>query len=167
MAALVFGAPPLGERGGDGVFGEAGGGAQGSWADAGRPGGKLYVTRQAVSRWERGEVVPGIDMVKLIAAVTGEPLAHLLEWPEHYCDSCGMWLTSDDCGTEAGGAQSEHYCKWCYEQGKYTYETTMEAMIEDCAPRLAASQGMSLDEAVSLMGAILPNLERWRDGRGC
>ena len=23
---------------------------------------KLYVTRQAVSRWERGEVVPGIDM---------------------------------------------------------------------------------------------------------
>lgn len=39
---------------------------------------KLYVTRQAVSRWERGEVTPGIDMMKLIAAVTGEPLAHLL-----------------------------------------------------------------------------------------
>ena len=38
---------------------------------------KLYVTRQAVSRWERGEVTPGIDMMKLIAAVTGEPLAHL------------------------------------------------------------------------------------------
>ena len=26
---------------------------------------KLYVTRQAVSRWERGEVTPGIDMMKL------------------------------------------------------------------------------------------------------
>ena len=32
---------------------------------------KLYVTRQAVSRWERDEVTPGIDMMKLIAAVTG------------------------------------------------------------------------------------------------
>ena len=123
---------------------------------------KLYVTRQAVSRWERGEVTPGIDMMKLIAAVTGEPLSHLLEMPEHYCQSCGMVLTPDDCGTDAAGAATDHYCKWCYDHGKYTYDTTMEAMIEDCAPRLAQNTGMSLDEAVSLMGAVLPQLERWR-----
>ncbi len=92
---------------------------------------KLYVTRQAVSRWERGEVTPGIDMMKLIAAVTGEPLPHLLEMPEHYCQSCGMILTPDDCGTDATGATTDHYCKWCYDHGKYTYDTTMEAMIED------------------------------------
>ena len=123
---------------------------------------KLFVTRQAVSRWERGEVTPGIDMMKLIAAVTGEPLSHLLEMPEYYCQSCGMILTPDDCGTDAHGATTDHYCKWCYDHGKYTYETTMEAMIEDCAPRLAQNTGMSLDEAVSLMGAVLPQLERWR-----
>lgn len=122
---------------------------------------KLFVTRQAVSRWERGEVTPGIDMMKLIAAVTGEPLPHLLEMPEHYCQSCGMILTPEDCGTDATGATTDHYCKWCYDHGKYTYETTMEAMIEDCAPRLAQNTGMSLDEAVSLMGAVLPQLERW------
>ena len=124
---------------------------------------KLFVTRQAVSRWERGEVTPGIDMMKLIAAVTGEPLSHLLEMPEHYCQSCGMILTPDDCGTDATGAATDHYCKWCYDHGQYTYETTMEAMIEDCAPRLAQNTSMSLDEAVSLMGAVLPQLERWRD----
>lgn len=123
---------------------------------------KLFVTRQAVSRWERGEVTPGIDMMKLIAAVTGEPLSHLLEMPEHYCESCGMYLTPDDCGTDARGKKTDHYCKWCYEQGEYTYETTMEAMIEDCAPRLTENTGMTLDEAVSLMGAVLPQLERWR-----
>ena len=78
---------------------------------------KLFVTRQAVSRWERDEVTPGIDMMKLIAAVTGEPLSHLLEMPEHYCQSCGMILTPDDCGTDAAGATTDHYCKWCYDHG--------------------------------------------------
>ena len=123
---------------------------------------KLYVTRQAVSRWERGEVTSGIDMLKLIAAVTGEPLPHLLEMPEHYCKSCGMYLFNpEEFGTDATCHKTDHYCKWCYDRGHYTYETTMEAMIEDCAPRLAESTGMTLDEAVSLMGAVLPQLERW------
>ena len=122
---------------------------------------KLYVTRQAVSRWERGEVVPGIDMMKLIANVLDEPIMHLLDLPEHYCESCGMILTPADYGSDADGSKDEHYCKWCYEQGKYTYDTTMDAMIEDCAPRLAENTGMSRDEAVSLMGAVLPHLKRW------
>ena len=88
---------------------------------------KLYVTRQAVSRWERGEVVPGIDMMKLIANVLDEPIMHLLDLPERYCESCGMILTPADYGSDADGSKDEHYCKWCYEQGKYTYETTMDA----------------------------------------
>ena len=123
---------------------------------------KLYVTRQAVSRWERGEVTPSIDMMKLIASVTDEPLAQLIEMPEHYCESCGMILTPDSYGTDKDNQKTEHYCKWCYDHGEYTYETTMDEMIEDCAPRLAENTGMSLDEAVSLMGAVLPQLERWR-----
>lgn len=53
---------------------------------------KLYVTRQAVSRWERDEVVPGIDMLKLIAVTLDEPIVHLLDMPEHLCESCGMIL---------------------------------------------------------------------------
>lgn len=107
---------------------------------------KLYVTRQAVSRWERGEVTPGIDMLKLIANVLNEPVAHLLDWPEHYCESCGMMLAPEEYGTDAHGSADSHYCKWCYQQGEYTYETTMDAMIEDCAPRLAESTGMTRDE---------------------
>lgn len=123
---------------------------------------RLFVTRQAVSRWERGEVVPGIDTIKLIAAVLDEPVIHLIEMPEHCCESCGMILAApEQLAEEADGTPSEHFCKWCYNRGSYTYETTMEEMIEDCAPRLAENTGMSLDEAVSLMGAVLPTLRRW------
>ena len=32
---------------------------------------RLYVTRQAVSRWETGETMPGIDMVKLVWRAAG------------------------------------------------------------------------------------------------
>ncbi len=42
---------------------------------------RLYITRQAVSRWETGETTPGIDMTKLIAATLDVPIAELLDMP--------------------------------------------------------------------------------------
>ncbi len=124
---------------------------------------KLFVTRQAVSRWETGETTPGIDMTKLIAVTLDVPIGTLLEMPGHFCQSCGMILTDPlQYGTDEHGNATEDYCKWCYDQGDYTYPITMEAMIEDCAPRLAENTGMTLDEAVSLMGAVLPDLKRWK-----
>lgn len=124
---------------------------------------ELFVTRQAVSRWERGDTTPGIDMIKLIAATTGAPITRLLEMPAAYCESCGMVLTSKgQLGSNADGSTAEHYCKWCFSQGSYTEDITMDEMIEDCAPRLAKNMSCTLDEAVSLMGAVLPTLERWQ-----
>ncbi len=125
---------------------------------------KLYVTRQAVSRWENGETTPGIDMVKLLAATLDVPVSRLLEMPEHFCESCGMILGDpSQYGTEADGSAAPHFCKWCYDRGAYTEAIDMETMIEDCAPRMVEHGGFTLDEAVSLMGAVLPNLKRWRD----
>lgn len=124
---------------------------------------KLYVTRQAVSRWETGETAPGIDMIKLIATVFDVPVTALLDMPEHYCQSCGMAFTDESqYAFEADGARTHDWCKWCYDKGAYTYETDMESMIEECAPRMAQAMGWKLDEAVSLLGAVLPHLERWK-----
>lgn len=125
---------------------------------------KLYVTRQAVSRWETGETAPGIDMVKLTATVLEVPVVQLLDMPEHYCQSCGMMFTDESqYARAADGTRTHDWCKWCYDRGEYTYETDMESMIEECAPRMAEAMGWKLDEAVSLLGAVLPHLERWRD----
>lgn len=123
---------------------------------------KLYVTRQAVSRWETGETTPGIDMIKLLAIVLEVPVSCLLEMPEHFCQSCGMPIMEPSImGTEADGSPSKDYCIHCYAQGDFTYETDLDNMIEGCAPYLMQYANMSRDEAVSLMGAMLPGLKRW------
>ena len=38
---------------------------------------KLFVTRQAVSRWENGETIPNIDTLKLIAETFHVSVDHL------------------------------------------------------------------------------------------
>ena len=124
---------------------------------------KLFITRQAVSRWETGETTPGIDMTKLIAVTLDVPITQLLEMPEHYCQSCGMMFTEPgQTAHEADGSENPEFCRWCYENGHWTYETTMDEMIEECAPRMAEAMGWSVDESASLLGAVLPTLKRWK-----
>ncbi|GAA6488145.1 zinc ribbon domain-containing protein [Gordonibacter urolithinfaciens] len=128
---------------------------------------RLYVTRQAVSRWETGETEPGVDMCKLIAATFDMPLMELLEMPDgDYCQSCGMPFYQDaDHGSEAGGGRSRDFCSMCYEDGAFVRDETMEELIEQAAPHMAAASRISRDEAVSFMGALLPHLKRWEQGQ--
>ena len=124
---------------------------------------RLFVTRQAVSRWERGETTPGIDMCKLIAATFEVPVTQLLEMPDgDYCQSCGMpFYQPEDHGSEANGTSSADFCSWCYRNGTFIEDESLEELIERCAPGMAESCHITLDEAVSFMGALLPHLKRW------
>jgi hypothetical protein len=65
-------------------------------------------------------------------------------------------------GRDADGTENPDYCKWCYDEGAFAYET-MDDVIEVSAPYLAQATGVSLDEAVSFMGALLPTLDHWKD----
>ena len=64
-------------------------------------------------------------------------------------------------GQEANGSETDDFCRWCYDEGAYTYATTMDEMIEDCASRMAEAMGWTVDEVASLLGAVLPTLRRW------
>ena len=129
---------------------------------------RLYVTRQAVSRWETGETEPGVDMCKLIAATFDMPHMDLLEMPDKdYCQSCGMpFYQEADQGSEADGGRSRDFCSMCYENGAFVRDETMEELIEEAAPHMAAACRISRDEAVSFMGALLPHLKRWEQEQG-
>ena len=127
---------------------------------------RLYVTRQAVSRWETGETTPSIDMTKLLASVLDVPVVRLLDLPqEPSCQCCGTPFSVPhlERGADADGTENPAYCKWCYDKGAFAYET-MDDVIETSAPYLVQATGMSLDEAVSFMGALLPTLDHWKTG---
>lgn len=126
----------------------------------------LFVTRQAVSRWETGETQPSIDMVKLICVTYGVPLERFFEMPaEYYCQCCSMPIPDPSLhGTEADGTPSDSYCKWCYQEGDFTAkDVDMDEFIEATAQLEADAMGISREEAVSLMATLLPHLKRWQE----
>ena len=81
-----------------------------------------------------------------------------------FCQSCGMPLgPGAQLGSEADGSASPDYCSYCYKEGKFAGEMTMEEMIDFCAPMMAqANPGMTQDQAKAQMRQFFPMLKRWR-----
>lgn len=71
-----------------------------------------------------------------------------------------------DYGAEADGTQSKEHCTWCYLDGSFTGEESLDAFIEHSAPYMAKAVGISEDEAVSYLAVVLPTLGRWADPDG-
>lgn len=84
---------------------------------------------------------------------------------EKYCQSCGMPMgkTDEMYGTEADGSKSGDYCSYCYQNGAFTAECTMDEMIEACVLHMTeANSEMSAEEARNMMRQCFPKLKRWQ-----
>ena len=129
---------------------------------------RLFVTRQAVSRWETGETVPNTETLKLISKTFGVSTDVLLGAPPVQCQSCGMTLYGDDeKGSEQDGSKSEEYCTYCYGNGAFLRPMTLEEAIEHNIEHLGEwneDSGLSLtpDEAREMLREFLPTLKRWK-----
>ena len=78
------------------------------------------------------------------------------------CQSCAMPLTSKDMfATNADGSVNEDYCKWCYKDGKFVDECTMEEYIEKCS-QFGEQAGMTNEEMREYCTKIFPTLKRWK-----
>ena len=122
---------------------------------------KVFVTRQAVSRWETGETVPGTETLKLLSNLFGVSINTLLGSPQKLiCQCCGMPLEDEIIGRNADGSLNEEYCKWCYADGTYTY-SDMDDLIEVCV-RHMANESFSEEQARAYMKQVLPNLNYWK-----
>lgn len=85
---------------------------------------------------------------------------------EKYCECCGMPMGESDelYGTNADGSKSTDYCKYCFDQGEFTFSGSMEEMIEDCIPHVVeANPTMTPEEARKMMLEWFPHLKRWKE----
>ena len=122
---------------------------------------KLFVTRQAVSRWEQGETVPNTETLKLLSKLYGVSINTLLGAPRQLiCQCCGMPLEDAILGRDKDGTPNEDYCKWCYADGTYTYGD-MDELIEVCIPHMA-KEGFTEEQARAYMKQALPQLDYWK-----
>ena len=123
---------------------------------------KVFVTRQAVSRWENGETVPNTETLKLLSNLFKVSINTLLGSPHQLiCQCCGMPLDDSLIGRNADGSLNEDYCKWCYADGTYTYDD-MDELIEVCA-RHMAGEGFSEEAARDYLKQHLPELGYWKN----
>ena len=122
---------------------------------------KVFVTRQAVSRWENGETVPNTETLKLLSGLFGVSINTLLGAPNKLvCQCCGMPLEDEIIGRNKDGSLNENYCKWCYADGTYTY-SNMDDLIDVCVVQMA-KQGFSEERARTYMKEKLPQLDYWK-----
>ena len=122
---------------------------------------KVFVTRQAVSRWENGETIPNTETLKLLSKLFNVSINTLLGSPrELICQCCGMPLQDDIIGRDQDGTPNEDYCKWCYADGTYTY-SDMDDLIDVCIPHMVG-EGFSEEQARAYMKEMLPKLDYWK-----
>ena len=122
---------------------------------------KVFVMRQAVSRWENGETVPNTETLKLLSGLFGVSINTLLGSPHTLiCQCCGMPLEDGIISRESDGSLNEDYCKWCYADGTYTY-SDMDDLIDVCV-RHMVNENFSEEQARAYLKQRLPELDYWK-----
>ena len=121
---------------------------------------QVYVTRQAVSRWENGETVPNTETLKLLSKLFDVSINTLLGSPRQLvCQCCGMPLEDSVTSREPDGSFNEDYCKWCYADGQFAY-TDLDALISFCAEHMA-NENQSPAQIRQYLAGYLPTLKHW------
>ena len=122
---------------------------------------RLFVTRQAVSRWETGETVPGVETLKLLSRLFDVSINALLGSPRQLiCQCCGMPLDESSLSREPDGAFNEDYCKWCYAGGEFAYKD--EKTLIDFLVQHMSSDQFPAEQARAYFEAQIPQLRHWK-----
>ena len=76
------------------------------------------------------------------------------------CQCCGMPLDETTFSREPDGSVNEDYCKWCYTDGKFTYDSK-EQLIEFCVTHMATPEWPA-EQIRAHMETVVPTLKHWK-----
>ena len=124
---------------------------------------RVRVTRQAVSRWETGETQPNTDTLKLLSHEFDVSINTLLGSPRQLvCQCCGMPLSEDSLiSKETDGTYNEDYCKWCYTDGKFVYQSK-ESLIDFLVSHMPNPDHLGDQERRAQFELFLSQLKHWK-----
>ena len=123
----------------------------------------VMVSRQAVSRWETGETQPNTDTLKLLSKEFDVSINTLLGSPRQLiCQCCGMPLSEDDMlSREPDGSYNEDYCKWCYTDGAFAYESK-DGLLEFLISHMPNPDNTPEEVRKSQYDQYLSQLKHWK-----
>lgn len=84
-----------------------------------------------------------------------------------WCQSCGMPLEQPEhFGTNKDGSANAEYCVYCFKQGEFTSDVTMDQMIELNLQYLDefnkdSDVKFTTEQARASMREFFPTLKRW------
>ena len=124
---------------------------------------RLQVSRQAVSRWETGETRPNTDTLQLLSQVFDVSINTLLGHPRQLvCQCCGMPLNEDSLiSREPDGSYNEDYCKWCYADGKFAYQSK-ESLLDYLVANIPNPDNADEKTRRNQFDSYLSQLKHWK-----
>ena len=76
---------------------------------------------------------------------------------------CGMPMQEEQYGTNKDGSKNESYCCYCYKDGEFAQNCSMEEMAEFCAPfEVEGGRAKNVEEAKAGLMTYFATLERWK-----
>lgn len=86
-----------------------------------------------------------------------------------FCQSCGMPMADPNLlGTNRDGTDNHDYCIYCYKEGAFVRDVTMDEMIEHCMQFLDefnkdSDEKMDKEGAIAEMKKLFPLMKRWKE----
>ena len=70
-------------------------------------------------------------------------------------------VNNNQLGSNKDGSLNEDYCKYCYQNGEFIDDVTMQEYIEMCS-QFGAQAGMTNEQMKEYCSNLFPTLKRWK-----